>query len=175
MLLKFFGRCFSSVSCRNGGGMCGRVKHRRAGGTVKFSLTSRVIPCSACCLPRRSLAEPGPNRPNCPISSRFSRRLSLVPRSSFGGWNRRREKHGAARPTPRAGENPLHRVKMLAHFFVCCVITDVPAERWSFFPSALAPSSLVLWRMEPPPGKEHGAARPIPRAGESPLHLRGNC
>ena len=38
------------------------------------SLTSRVVPCSARCLPRRSLAEPGPNRPNCrncPKSSRY--------------------------------------------------------------------------------------------------------
>ena len=39
-----------------------------------FPLTSRVVPCRARCLPRRSLAEPGPNRPNCrncPKSSRY--------------------------------------------------------------------------------------------------------
>ena len=44
------------------------------------------------------------------------------------------KEHGAARPKPRAGENPLHRVKMLPHFFVCCGTTNVPVERWSFFP-----------------------------------------
>ena len=37
-----------------------------------------------------------------------------------------------------------------------------------FSPSALAPSSLVLWRMEPPPGKAWGCPPHTPGRGESP-------
>ena len=53
--------------------------------------------------------------------------------------------------------------------------TLLPVERWCFPPAALARTSLVLWRMEPPPEwKEHGAPRPNPRAGQRPAP-RGNC
>ena len=58
-----------------------------------------------------------------PVGSR-----SFVARPLADGTAAGKE-HGAARPTPRAGENPLHRVKMLPHFFVCCGTTNIPAER----------------------------------------------
>ena len=45
------------VCCGTTGGMVERWS---------FFLTSRVVLCSVCYLPRRSLAEPGPNCPNCP-------------------------------------------------------------------------------------------------------------
>ena len=62
----------------------------------------------------------------------FPRRLSLVPRSSFGGWNRRREKHGAMRPIPAAGQRPAPRGNCLPQFPVCCGTTNVTVERLWF-------------------------------------------
>ena len=90
----------------------GRVKKhffRRNGEESRFP-DPRPVPWFARCLPRRSLAEPGPNCPNCrncPKSSRFP-------------------------------------------------------------PSALARTSLVLWRMEPSPGKAWGCPPHTPGRGESP-------
>ena len=48
------------------------------------------------------------------------------------------------------------------------------SEKFAFFPSALAPSSLVLWRMEPPPGKSMGLCAPYPQQVRD-LHLAENA
>ena len=94
----------------------GRVKKhffRRNGEESRFP-DPRPVPWFARCLPRRSLAEPGPKRPNCrncPKSSRFP-------------------------------------------------------------PSALARTSLVVWRMEPPPGRAWGCPPQTPGRGESPAPSR---
>ena len=45
-------------------------------------------------------------------------------------------------------------------------------EQWSVAPSALAPSSLVLWRKEPPPGKSMGLCAPHPQQGRFPCTSR---
>ena len=68
----------------------------------------RTVPCRARC--------PNcPNRPNCPKSSRFSRRLSLLRRSSFGGWNRRRERAWGYAPHTRSrGDSPAPRGNCLS-------------------------------------------------------------
>ena len=128
----------------------------------------RPVPWFARCLPRRSLAEPGPNCRNCPKSSRyFPRRLSLVPRSSFGGWNRRREKHGAARPKPRAGQGPAPRknadafLRMLLDHRCSVGTVEVFPRRLSL----LRRSSFGGWNRR---REEHGATRPKPRAGQGP-------
>ena len=74
----------------------------------------------------------------------FPRRLSLVPRSSFGGWNRRREEHGAMRPIPAAGQRPAPRGNCLPQFPVCCGTTGVTVERlWvSSLTSRVVPCSV---------------------------------
>ena len=54
-----------------------------------------------------------PNCLNCPKSSRFPRRLSLLRRSSFGGWNRRRERAWGYAPHTRSRSETCTTRKLL--------------------------------------------------------------
>ena len=110
--------------------------HQSYGGTVMgFSLTSRVVPCRARCLPRRSLAEPGPNRPNrpncrnCPKSSRYFpgvSRSSLARPLSAG--TAAGKSMGLCAPNPQQVKD-LHHAEIAYRNFPYAV--GPPMSRWN--------------------------------------------
>ena len=75
------------------------------------------------------------------------------------------KEHGAARPTPRAGQRPAPRGNCLTQFPVCCGTIRATVERWSFVPVG-SRSSLARPSADGTAAGEKSMGLPAPHPGQ---------